>query len=117
MRLLLEQRRGGEGALNLGMRHRMSALATLTLALAALTRKPRLAAASLLAVLALNRPFYSLLHRRGGLELLLGGVGLHLLHQLVAIASVPAALILHLRSAVPFVRIGHKRNSGREGGW
>jgi GT2 family glycosyltransferase len=114
-RLLLE-RRGGNGALNLGLRHRVSALATLTFTLAALARKPRLAAASLLAVLALNRRFYALLHRRGGLELLLGGVGLHLLHQLVAIASIPVALILHLRSAVPFVRMRHKKNSGREGG-
>ena len=89
MRLLLEKKRGGEGALNLGWPHRASALATLVLALAVVARCPRLAAASLLSVLALNRRFYALLHRRGGLELLLGGVGLHLLHQLVAIASVP----------------------------
>jgi GT2 family glycosyltransferase len=95
-RLLLE-RRGGDGALNLGPRHRASALATLTLALAALARKPRLAAASLLAVLAINRHFYALLARRGGPALLLAGIGLHLVHQLTAIAAVPVAAYGHIR--------------------
>lgn len=111
MRLLLEKKRGGEGALNLGWRHRASALATLVLALAAVARKPRLAAASLLSVLALNRRFYALLARRGGFQLLLGGIGLHLVHQLTAVAAMVTALIAN-RSVVPFPRFLRQRNSG-----
>jgi Glycosyl transferase family 21 len=96
MRLLL---RGGAGAtsLNLDGRHRASAVATVTLALAALARRPRTALASLLAVLVLNRGLYRLLAQRGGPQLLLAGIGLHLIHQLTAIASVPVAVVAHLR--------------------
>lgn len=96
MRLLLGERRRGAAALNLGARHRASAAATVLLALATLARRPRLALGSLLTVLALNRGFYGLLGRRGGLRLLLAGIPLHLVHQLTAVASVPVAIVLHL---------------------
>lgn len=95
VRLLLEGG-GGGGALNLGPRHRASAVATVVLALATLARRPRLAAASLLAVLVLNRGLYALLARRGGPRLLAAGISLHLVHQLTAVASVPAAIAMHL---------------------
>lgn len=98
VRLLLRRGRGG-AALNLGPRHRASAAATLTIAFATLARRPRLALVSLLAVLVLNRDFYALLGRCGGPRLLLAGIGLHLVHQLTAVASVPVALTLHLRDA------------------
>lgn len=94
---LLLARRSGSGALNLGVRHRASAIATVLVALGALARRPRVAVASLLATLVLNRDFYGLLARRGGARLLIGGVGLHLVHQLTAVASVPVALALHFR--------------------
>jgi GT2 family glycosyltransferase len=96
VRLLLG---GGRGAasLNLGRRHRASAMATAAFAVATLARRPRAALAALLAVLALNRSFYRLLLRRGGPRLLLAGIGLHLLHQLTAVASVPVAVLAHLR--------------------
>lgn len=118
-RLLLEGR-GGEGALNLGWRHRASAIATLGLFGATIARRPRAAVASLLAILALNRHFYALLHRRGGLELLLGGVGLHLVHQLTALAAVPAALATHHSPAFrcwfcPLFEQNQQRN-GKGGG-
>jgi glycosyl transferase family 21 len=95
-RLLLGSGRSG-AVLNLGRRHRASAAATAAFAVAALARRPRAALASLLAVLGLNRDFYRLLLRRGGPRLLLAGIGLHLLHQLTAVASVPIAVIAHLR--------------------
>jgi Glycosyl transferase family 21 len=95
-RLLLERRRGS-AALNLGPRHRASALAAVLVALGAIARRPRVVVASLLATIVLNRGFYGLLGRRGGGSLLLAGVGLHLVHQLTAVASVPVALALHLR--------------------
>lgn len=95
--------RGGRStaALNLGWRHRASAVATAAFAVATLARRPRAALASLFAVLALNRGFYRLLLRRGGAALLLAGIGLHLLHQLTALASVPLAVVAHLRDGAP----------------
>jgi GT2 family glycosyltransferase len=96
-RLLLEGG-GGRSALNLGWRQRLSAVAAVLLAAAALARQPRPALAALLAMLGLNRRFYALLARRGGPPLLAAGIPLHLLHQLTASAAVPAALALHLRA-------------------
>jgi GT2 family glycosyltransferase len=86
---------GGAGALNLGWRHRTSAAASVLLLAAALWRRPRAALAALLGTLVLNRDFYALLRRRGGPTLLVAGVGLHQLHHLTAVASVPVALVLH----------------------
>lgn len=83
--------------LNLDWRRRASAAASVALLGALLARRPRLAATVLLANLLLDRDLYALLNRRGGLRLLLAGIGLHQLHQLTAAASVPTALVLHLR--------------------
>ncbi|HSS40973.1 MAG TPA: glycosyltransferase [Solirubrobacterales bacterium] len=95
-RLLL--RSGGDNtALNLGWRRRASAAASVALLGSLLARRPRLAAAALLANLFLDRDLYALLARRGGPRLLLAGIGLHQLHQLAAAASVPTALVLHVR--------------------
>lgn len=107
-RLLLEGG-GGRGALNLGWRHRASAAASMLLvaALSAFPLRRRgkgrqrgpaalLAAAALLAMLGLNRRFYALLARRGGAPLLAAGVPLHLVHQLTAVAAVPAAFVAYL---------------------
>jgi GT2 family glycosyltransferase len=94
-RLLL--RDGGDStALNLGWRRRAAAGASVALLGSLLVRRPRLAAAALLANLLLDRDLYALLARRGGPRLLLAGIGLHQLHQLTAAASVPAAIALHI---------------------
>ena len=95
MRLLLREG-AGSTALNLGWRRRLSAAASVALLGSLLARRPRAAAAALLANLALDRDLYALLARRGGPRLLLAGIGLHQLHQLCAAASVPTALFLHL---------------------
>jgi hypothetical protein len=93
-RLLL--REGSDStALNLSWRRRASTGASVAFLGALLARRPRLAAAVLLANLALDRGLYALLARRGGAQLLLAGIGLHQLHQLTAAASVPAAVALH----------------------
>ncbi|HEX5763341.1 MAG TPA: glycosyltransferase family 2 protein [Solirubrobacterales bacterium] len=94
-RLLLGQRHRS-GALNLGMRHRASAVGALALLVGLIGRRPRLALAALLSMTALNRDFYTLLARRGGPRLLIGGVALHVLHLLTAVASVPVAIVQHL---------------------
>lgn len=94
-RLLLE--RGADSSLNLSARHRLSALAAVGVAAGAVTRKPLVAAACGGALAALNARFYRLLARSGGARLAFAGLGLHVLHQLAAVASVPAAIALHLR--------------------
>ena len=85
--LLLERGRGST-ALNLGPRHRLSALAALGL----LARRPHLAAASTLALLVLNRRFYALLLRREGPARAAVGVGLHAVHHLTGVAAAATAL-------------------------
>lgn len=95
-RLLLSNRRAS-GALNLSGRHRASALASVLLALSLLLGRPRAALAAIVALLGLNRGLYSLLARRGGPRLLVAGIGLHLVHQLTAVAAMAAALGQHAR--------------------
>jgi glycosyltransferase involved in cell wall biosynthesis len=85
--LLLERGRGSS-ALNLGPRHRLSALAALGL----VTRRPRLAVASTAALLVLNRRFYALLLRREGPVRAAAGVGLHAVHHLTGVAAAATAL-------------------------
>ena len=81
-------------ALNLDWRRRASAATSVALLSSLLARRPRLAAAALAANLVLDRDLYALLARRGGVRLLVAGVGLHQLHQLTGVASVAAAIVL-----------------------
>jgi glycosyltransferase involved in cell wall biosynthesis len=83
--LLLERGRGST-ALNLGPRHRLSALAVLGI----LARRRRLAAA--VALLVLNHRFYALLLRREGPARAAAGVGLHAVHHLTGVAAAATAL-------------------------
>lgn len=88
--LILES--GGSRALNLGYRHRLSALASLALAGAVVLRRPPAAVAAALALVALNHRFYALLARRRGPAEAVAGVGLHALHHLVGVAAVPVGV-------------------------
>jgi glycosyltransferase involved in cell wall biosynthesis len=81
--LLLERGRGST-ALNLGPRHRLSALAVLCL-----VARPRLGTAALLV---LNRRFYALLLRQEGPARAAAGVGLHVVHHLTGVAAAVTAL-------------------------
>jgi GT2 family glycosyltransferase len=94
MRLQLEAGRI-EGSLNLGWRHRLSALAALAAALAAIARRPGAAVAALAGMVALNLRFYALLRRRGGASLALIGVPLHLVHHLTAACAAATAVGAH----------------------
>jgi hypothetical protein len=80
--------------LNLGWRHRLSALACLVGATALVRRKPALAGLALVSLIALNRSFYTLLLRRRGPVQAGAGIGLHAVHHLTAAAAIPAALAL-----------------------
>jgi GT2 family glycosyltransferase len=79
-------------ALNLGWRHRFSALACLVGVLGALAGRWVLATVSIAALLLLNRSFYLLLLRRLGPVRAAAGVGLHAVHHLVATASLVAGV-------------------------
>lgn len=99
-RLLLRER-SDSTTLNLGWHRRASAGASLVLLASLLARRPRPAAAALVAGLVLDHDLYRLLARRGGPRLLIAGIGLHQLHQLAAAASIPVALAQHLGEARP----------------
>jgi GT2 family glycosyltransferase len=84
-------------ALNLGWRHRLSAVASLVAVLSLLRGRVRTTVAALGVLVALNRSFYALLARRRGPVEAVAGVGLHVLHHVVGALSVPIALVEYLR--------------------
>jgi GT2 family glycosyltransferase len=94
VRMMLH-RRELSSALNLGWRHRVSALGSASAAGALMLGRWRRGAVLAGGVLVLNRAFYVLLLRRGGLRLGLAGVLLHFVHHLTALAAVPAGVAEH----------------------
>jgi hypothetical protein len=82
--------------LNVGWRHRLSALACLTTLGSVAARRPGVAAPGAIAFLTLNRSFYQLLLSRVGPVQAGAGVGLHVIHHLVGVASVPAGWVLYM---------------------
>ena len=100
VRMLLRRGRASS-ALNLAWRHRVTALLHAGTAAAVVSRRraPRrrrcCSAPSLL-----NRDFYALLLRCGGLRLGGAGVLLHLVHHLTAVVSVPVGVAAHVLEAV-----------------
>lgn len=94
VRLLLRSGTGS-AALNLGRRHRLSAVTCVIGAAAAGARAPSVAAGALGLLLWLNRSFYALLVRRSGARGLVGGLALHAVHHLTAVAAVPAGIAAH----------------------
>jgi hypothetical protein len=95
MELLLASGRG-RTALNLGWRHRVSALASVTLVATLVTRRPRQAGPPLILLLVLNRSFYALVLRKRGAPTAAAAVPLHIIHHLTSAAAVPLALASHL---------------------
>ena len=96
---LLLERRGSASALNLGWRHRLSAAAAVSGAVALLASRPRPAIAAGAALVLLNADFYALLGRRLGPPGVVAGVGLHALHHLAGAAAVPAGALRYWTSA------------------
>jgi GT2 family glycosyltransferase len=101
--LLLRTRTAPTG-LNLGWRHRLSALASVALAGSLVARRPQPASAALGALLVLNAPFYALLARRRGPAQAAAGVGLHVVHHLTAVCAVPAGLLVSRGAARALLR-------------
>jgi GT2 family glycosyltransferase len=92
---LLLRRGTTSTALNLGWRHRLSAVATLTGAAALLLRRPRPAVGAAAALVALNGSFYALLLRRRGPAEASAGIVLHAVHHLTAAAAAAVAVAAH----------------------
>ncbi len=97
-------------ALNLGLRHRLSALASVSLVVSLGLRRYRTAAASAAAFTALNRDFYVLVARRRGAAHAAGGVLLHVTHSLTATAAAVVAGWRHAgrRTHAPGARSSEK---------
>ena len=81
------------GTLNCGWRHRVSAATSAGGVGATLLGQVPVTLAAVLLLVALNGGFYRLLLRRLGPLGTVAGVGLHALHHLVAVASVPAGIL------------------------
>ena len=94
---LLLSGRADRTALNLGWRHRVSALASIALVGSVVTRRAGAAGASLLTLGAANHSFYSLLARRRGPLGAATGVLLHAVHHLTAVAAAPLGLLAYVR--------------------
>jgi hypothetical protein len=95
LRLILE-RRAGTKALNLGWRHRFATVVSVLAVVGVLRRSLAQVALAGGLLLVLERRFYGLLLRRGGLRLAAAGVPLHIAHRLTSVAAVPIALAGHL---------------------
>jgi len=95
--LLLRQGRGST-TLNLGWRHRLSALAALGAAGALLRGRVGRAVVAMAVLVALNRSFYELLARQQGRGRAAIGVWLHVLHHVIGALSVPVGIVEYLRS-------------------
>jgi GT2 family glycosyltransferase len=94
---LLLRQGTGSSTLNLGWRHRLSALAALGAVGALLRGRLRRMIVALAVLVALNRSFYELLARRRGRAQAVIGVWLHVLHHVVGAISVPVGIVEHLR--------------------
>ena len=86
-------------ALNLGWRSRLTAVAYVLALVSTGRRRPLPALAALAAAAGLNASFYSLLVQRLGARRAAAAVGLHVVHVLTSVASVPAGLALYLGEA------------------
>ncbi len=92
---LLRRRGRVPGHLNLGWRHRISALVSLLGAEALVRRRGARAGTMAIVLIALNHRFYALLLRRRGPVEAAAGVLVHMLHHLTSLASVVAGLAIH----------------------
>jgi glycosyltransferase involved in cell wall biosynthesis len=98
VRLLLE-RGSPSRALNLGWRHRLSAASAVAAPLGFATGHARFGTGAGAAFVVLNGSFYALLFKRRGGAQAAVGIGLHVLHHLTAVASVPVGIAAHTLSS------------------
>ncbi len=90
---LLVERRRVPATLNLGARERASVVAALAVAYGLVLRRPGVVASGIVAGATLNADLFCLLHRRLGVRGAVAGAGLHAIHQVTAVAAVPAGIV------------------------
>jgi hypothetical protein len=93
---LLLRRGSSSTALNLGWRHRTTAVASLALVMALARKRLPLSAGLLVLIITLNQSFYRLLLRQRGAAVVAAGLPLHIVHHLVGVAALPAGARRHL---------------------
>jgi glycosyltransferase involved in cell wall biosynthesis len=93
---LLLRRGSASTALNLGWRHRTTAVASLALLIALARKRLPLSAGLLVLIITLNQSFYRLLLRQRGAAVVAAGLPLHIVHHLVGVAALPAGARRHL---------------------
>jgi hypothetical protein len=96
--VLLLRREASPTGLNLGARHRATAVAAVVLAGAAVARRTPLAAAAGAAILGLNRRFYRMVADEAGPRTAAATPFLHVLHHLAAVVSMVLAAATHVRA-------------------
>jgi GT2 family glycosyltransferase len=96
---LVLRHRSGASTLNLGWRHRVSAVAAVVSALGILRGRPGTTLCGLVALTALNAEFYGLLLRRQSPAAAAAGVGLHAVHHVTGALAVPVGIARHLNGA------------------
>ena len=96
VRLMID-RRDVPATLNLGVRERASAALAIVAAIASFRRRRAVAVGAVAAGVALNADLYRTVGRRLGVRGLGAAIPLHLLHQLVGSAAVPAVLLARVR--------------------
>jgi hypothetical protein len=118
-RLLLERRRA-PAVLNLGWRHRLSALSLAAMPVLAVLGVLIGVAVCAASFVALNARFYALLGRRMGLTRGVVGVGLHALHHALGMAALGLGVVAHVRGSHALPRPKpldaglHERQAARE---
>jgi Glycosyl transferase family 21 len=96
--VLLLRREASPAGLNLGARHRATAVAAVVLAGAALARRKPLAAAAAAAILVLNRRFYRTVAAEADARTTAATPFLHVLHHLASVVSIGLAAAAHVRA-------------------
>jgi cellulose synthase/poly-beta-1,6-N-acetylglucosamine synthase-like glycosyltransferase len=95
--LMCLERRSVPPTLNLSWRERASSVAMLLAVGGLLSKRRRMAGASLVALGSLDASFYWLLYRRIGIGRAMLSVGLHALHRVVGVAALPGGVVEYVR--------------------
>jgi hypothetical protein len=95
LRLILDGR-ADSATLNLTWRNRLGTGTSVVLVVGLARRNVRLVLTALAVLTVVDRDFYALLFRRGGLRMAAAGVPLHVVHRLTAVAAIPIALTGHV---------------------
>ena len=84
-------------SLNLGWRHRLSAVGSVIFVGSVIARRPTTTLLATTGLVGLNQRLYRTMAARYGFGMGAAGVALHMLHHLVAVAALPVGILVYLR--------------------